>query len=176
MRKLAFAAVAVMMLFGITTISADAQPRFQPPTPVASDDAFVFVGPDTAEPAPQIPHDWHVVPMWGDVWANGRAFGTVDFFLFWEAGSKSPRAQLWALWRGQPLQVCVGDIFETPQGEPIFFGKATGGGELAATCHMARTPDFDEISMLIAAEDGQWATAIMTNPNWQRPDAQAVFG
>lgn len=178
MRKLAIAVLSILLVFAASMVSAEAQPRdklddrSQPAA--ASDDAFVFSGPRVAEEAPRLPTDWISIAMWGEVWANGRHFGNVDFVLFVEADN-SPRAQLWAWWKGQPIQVCVGEIFETPQGEPIFFGEATGG-EVEATCHMARTPDLAAISLFIANANGQWATSIMSNPAWQRADAAAPLG
>ena len=134
----------------------------------------LFLGPDAERPVPIFPDHWAVLPMWGDVWANGHFVGAVDFVLFWDRDMKQPHAELWALWRGQPTQVCVGLIFETPGGEPIFFG-ATTLEKPRATCHMARTPDFDEISLFIATEDGQWATSIMSDPAWRAADAALIL-
>lgn len=167
MRRTIITALSILLAFGVLVVPADAHQH-------ASDGAFIFDGPDATEPAPTIPLDWIAVPMWGDVWANGTPIGPVDFVLFWQADDES-EAQLWALWQGQPVQVCTGQIFDTPQGEPIFFGEATTP-RVDATCHMARTPDYNEISLFIADADGQWATAIMTDPAWQQTDAASIFG
>lgn len=166
----------LLVTFGSLT-TAQAQPsrvdgagQVQPIAP----ESF-FLGPDAVRPIPTFPDDWVVLPMWGDVWANGRHIGPVDFVAFWERNAEQPHAELWAIWRGRPMQVCVGVIFETPQGEPIFFGTTTVD-EPRATCHMARTPDFDEISLFIATEDGQWATSIMSDPTWKAADAALILG
>lgn len=165
MRKIIIMALAVFVVFATVVVPADAQDK--------TTDAFIFRSPDDAKPAPVIPVDWVAVAMWGDVWANGIAVGPVDFVLFWQ-GDYEADAQLWAIWRGEPVQLCVGKIFDTPDGEPIFFGEARTP-EAKATCHMARTPDLDEISLFIADENGQWANAIMTSPEWQRAGTELIL-
>ena len=171
MHKTITSLIALALVIGLLGAPADAQTVRQPPMPPES---FLFDTAD-AEAMPIVPGEgWHALPMGGDVWANGRLVGAVDFVLFWEAADQ-PRAQLWALWQGAPTPVCHGVIFETPQGEPIFFGS-TFVEHPAATCHMARTPDFDEISLLVATEDGQWATAILGNPMWRGADAALALG
>lgn len=116
-----------------------------------------------------LPPNWVAIPLWGNVWANGHDIGMVDFALFYDANDPT-KAQLWALWHDTPTHVCTGDIFETPKGEPIFFGE-TSLMAPAGTCHMARLPNHTGISLYAASNDGQWATSILTNPDWRLPAA-----
>lgn len=164
--RLAFAALVAAL--SLLIVAAPATPNAG-----ANDPADVTAQIDQAraeiERQQILPPNWVAIPMWGNVWANGHDIGMVDFALFYDANEPT-KAQLWALWREAPTHVCSGDIFKTPQGEPIFFGE-TSLMAPAGTCHMARLPNHTGISLYAASNDGQWATSILTSPDWHEPAA-----
>ncbi len=130
-------ALVLTALFGLTLNPAIAVAQEEPPAPL----------PLTS------------VPLSGDVYANGVSIGTFDFALVWSEDDPS-QVQLWAVVADAPSLVCWGDVFDTPTGEPIFFGE-TSLMEPAGTCTMSQLPDRSAITMFAASNDGQWATATM---------------
>lgn len=172
MRKFIVVATAILAVYGIGMVSAsavlladDTDPPaigVEPPVvePIEPGDP---VDPQPIEPEPIAPLPYGSVHLKGEVWANGTSIGQIDFGLIWNEDDPS-HAQLWALLGDVPTQVCVGRIFDTPQGEPIFFGS-TSLMDPEGTCYMSRVPDHSAISLHAASNDGQWATATLKNPN-----------
>ena len=114
---------------------------------------------DEAEQVDVAPLPLTSVPLVGDVFANGVALGEFDFALVWSEEDPS-KVQLWTVLNGVPGLVCAGDVFETPSGEPIFFGE-TSLMDPAGTCTMSQLPDKSAITMYAASTDGQWVAATM---------------
>lgn len=164
--RLVLAALVAVLSLGLLAAPAN-------PIADANDEAAIDATNDQARAEIErhqiLPPNWVAIPMWGNVWANGHDIGMVDFALFYD-GDDPSKAQLWALWRDTPTHVCSGDIFTTPQGEPILFGETTLMAP-EGTCHMARLPNRAGISLYAASDDHQWATAILTNPDWHLPAA-----
>lgn len=111
------------------------------------------------EPVAVAPLPLTSVPMTGEVWANGTAIGTFDFALIWSEDDPS-KVQLWTVLGDVPSLVCSGDVFDSPGGDPIFFGE-TSLLDPAGTCTMSQLPDRSAITMFAASDDGQWAVVTM---------------
>lgn len=180
MRKFLVSTLAILAVYAVGMVSASAvlQADTEPP-PIGVEPPVVQpielgdpvdpepIEPEPVEPEPIVPLPYGAVHLVGEVWANGVSIGEIDFAIVWNEDDPS-HAQLWALLNDVPTQVCAGRIFETPQGEPIFFGS-TSLMDPAGTCYMSRVPNHSAISLHAASNDGQWAVATLTNPNSVEP-------
>lgn len=152
--KLAACAALTVALFGSATLPGSAQAIEVEAQPVEVQPIDTV-----AEPTPVAPLPWGSIHLVGEMWANGQPIGSIDFALLWNEDDPG-EAQLWALLGDVPQQVCVGRIFDTPGGEPIFFGS-TSLMSPAGTCYMSRLPDHSGVSLFAASNDGQWAAGIL---------------
>ena len=159
--KLALALVCLLVLLGLTLAPATAGAQADDPAPVAD-----------VEPEPVAPLPLVSVPLRGDVFANGHAIGPIDFAVIWNEDDPS-KVQLWAVLDETPTPVCIGDVFESPHGEPVFLGE-TSLMDPAGTCTMSQLPDRSGITLFAASNDGQWASSIMSYPGGVEP--VPIFG
>ncbi len=120
------------------------------PEPVVVDPVEPIDPPEPVDPVP-IP-GWGGLGLEGDVHMPDRTVPGVLFSLFWDLEDPG-HVQLWALWEGQPLQICDGRVIDGP----VFLGRSD---LLAGTCLIGQNPD-GQFPLFILGDEGGWAFALL---------------